>query len=115
LRTRTACLAAALALAAFVSLPAEAGPKKYFLTIVPSAADEALDACGKGYHMAALWEIFDVTQLKYDATRGTTGADAAAGPPAGLLGWVRTGGAVSAANVAGVGNCSGCVSPRAGG
>jgi hypothetical protein len=44
--------------------------------------------------MASLWEIFDVTSLKYDTTLGHTEADSGGGPPAGLLspGWIRTGG-----------------------
>jgi hypothetical protein len=109
-RFRLAALAAALGLAAFASAPAAAGAKKYFLTIDGFAGNAALGACGKGYHMATLWEIYDVTQLKYDAKRGQLRADSGSGPPAELGGWVRTGGAESAADNVGVANCFGWIS-----
>jgi hypothetical protein len=103
--TRTAFAFAILALAAVAAAPAQAGPKKYFLTVDGFPGNAALDACGKGYHMAALWEILDVTQLKYDAKRGQVREDSGSGPPAELGGWVRTGGVSGAANNVGVANC----------
>jgi len=42
---------AAVALPALASAPAGAGAKKYFLTPENIPANEAPDACGKGYHM----------------------------------------------------------------
>ena len=33
------------------------------------------DACGKGYHVASLWEIFDFTALQYDKKRGPRAHD----------------------------------------
>jgi hypothetical protein len=104
-RFRVAALAAALGLATFASAPATAGAKKYFLTVDGFPGNAALDACGKGYHMATLWEIYDVTQLKYDAKRGQVREDSGSGPAAELGGWVRTGGVGSTANNVGVANC----------
>ena len=104
MHSRTALLAA-LALAAFASLPAEAGAKKYFLTVDSFPVNEVLGACGKGYHMATLWEIFDPTQLTYDAKRGQTAEDSGSGPAAGIYGWIRTGGPAATISSAGGGNC----------
>lgn len=105
MQMRTALLAA-LALGALASAPASAGAKKYFLTLDGFLASEALGACGKGYHMAALWEIRNVTLLKYDTQRGQTAADSGSGPPASSYGWVRTGGGASVLSNPGVGNCN---------
>jgi hypothetical protein len=106
MQPRISALLTVLVLASLASAPATAGGKKYFLTVDSFAGNEALLACGKGYHMAALWEIHEPTLLKYDAKRGETRADSGSGPAAELGGWVRTGGAASAANNPGVANCS---------
>jgi hypothetical protein len=106
MRMRTALLVA-LALGALASAPASAGAKKYYLTVDTFLANQALDACGKGYHMATLWEIRNVTLLKYDTKRGQTAADSGSGPPAGSGGgWIRTGGGASTVSNPGVGNCN---------
>jgi hypothetical protein len=74
----------------------------YYLTASTVAdAGFALEACADGYHMAALWEILDVSNLTYNTSLGFQHAlgDGGAGPPTGKVasGWVRTG------NIAGVG------------
>jgi hypothetical protein len=89
-----------------VPAPAGAGAKRYFLTTGSFAGNAALTACGKGFHMASLWEILDPTVLRYDAKRGDTREDSGSGPAAELGGWVRTGTASSASANAGVGNCN---------
>jgi hypothetical protein len=104
--SRRTCLWVALALATLGSVPAAAGGKKYFMTLGTFTGAAALEACGKGYHMASLWEIFEISQLKYDAKRGHTREDSGSGPPGELLAWIRTGGASTAINTPGVGNCS---------
>jgi hypothetical protein len=48
-------------------------------------------SCASGYHMASLYEILDPTVLTYRKGLGYTQADDGAGPPIGVLGWVRTG------------------------
>jgi hypothetical protein len=50
---------------------AAAGPKKYFLTPNDYPTHEAGVTCGKGFHMASLFEILDPTQLSYDTKRAT--------------------------------------------
>ena len=104
--SRMTCLWGALALAAFASAPAAAGGKKYFMTPDTFTGAAALDACGKGYHMSSLWEIFEISQLKYDTKRGHAREDSGSGPPGALLAWIRTGGASSAINTPGIANCS---------
>src|SRR5262249_46077726 len=67
----------------------------------------ALQACFFGFHMASLWEIFNLTTLDY----GFPGLDfrqddSGFGPPTLVQGWIRTG-YFSAGNsaVAGLDNC----------
>jgi hypothetical protein len=69
----------------------------------------ALKACASpGYHMASLWEISDVSTLKYDTQLGFTLPDSGSGPPAGRSGWIRTGSSASkGAMTPGQANCNG--------
>jgi hypothetical protein len=68
-------------------------PRKFYLTQGFFTGSQALTACADGYHMASLWEIFDVTSLRYDTTLGLTIPDSGFGPPAAgfAFGWIRTG------------------------
>jgi hypothetical protein len=66
------------------------GARQFYLTRSRVQGDEALTACAPGYHMASLWEIHDVTYLKYNTALGETQADSGLGPPS-AGGWVRTG------------------------
>ena len=65
---------------------------RYYLTNDTFDGVHVLNACSEGFHTASLWEIFDTTQLKYDTALGVTRADSGQGPPAGIEGWIRTGG-----------------------
>jgi hypothetical protein len=73
--------------------------RKYFLTKTQVQGNQALQAClaVPGYHMASLWEIYNVSTLQYDTTNGLTSGDSGSGPPtmtnsgAVAHGWVRTG------------------------
>jgi hypothetical protein len=105
---------ASLALATLIASSASAAPKRYFLTVDAFPASQALGACGKGFHMAALWEIFDVTQLRYDTKRGQTRTDSGAGPAAGVRGWIRTGGVSGGADQVGIANCAAWTSDAGG-
>jgi hypothetical protein len=68
--------------------------------------DDALTACAAGYHMASLWEIYDVSNLAYDTVLGYTGSDSGEGPPTNMLGWVRTGYHTADGDATpGIGNC----------
>ncbi|MBN1640529.1 MAG: hypothetical protein JXA09_04770 [Anaerolineae bacterium] len=93
--------------AAFLSL----APRAFYLTDGVHDAKGALGACDEGYHMAALWEIRDVSRLVYDKARGYLAADGGAGPPSAVPGWVRTGYWESiGVSGPGVGNCQGWTS-----
>ena len=79
--------------------------RKFFLTTGGYTGANADSACGTGFHIASLWEIFDVTSLEYDFARGE-GTDDRGGPPAGTNGWIRSGTAPSTSDLAGIGNCN---------
>ena len=96
------------------SLPAAAAGKKYFLTPEAFAMGDVRDACGKGYHVASLWEIFDFTALQYDTKRGHALMTGSGGPPSDIYGWIETAGDDSASTVVGFGNCLGFTSSDAG-
>ncbi|HHO47724.1 MAG TPA: hypothetical protein ENN06_04615 [Desulfobacteraceae bacterium] len=59
------------------------GRKIFYLTAANYHTNEALTACGAGYHMASLWEILNVTNLvyEYDNPAAYTKADSGYGPP----------------------------------
>jgi hypothetical protein len=81
--------------------------RKFYLTKTGFTGSQALTACAKKYHMASMWEIFDVSTLRYDTENGLTVADSGSGPPAVFSGWIRTG--ISSDNsspIAGIANCS---------
>ena len=90
--------------------PARADSKKglrtFYLTKDFHDGSQALTACAPGFHMASLWEIFDPSNLRYDATLGFTRDDSGSGPPQGSFGWIRTGTGATTSNFAGVGNCN---------
>jgi hypothetical protein len=73
--------------------------RKFYLTVNQFDGNEALTACAGGYHMASMWEILDVTNLRYVTTLGFTRDDSGFGPPAFNqvdlvvtgIGWIRTG------------------------
>lgn len=64
-------------------------------------------ACASGYHMASLWELYDVSNLTYDYDHpaARTQADSGYGPPSYWYGWVRTGYNSSGDSTTGTGNC----------
>ncbi|TKJ29784.1 MAG: hypothetical protein CEE40_07440 [Chloroflexi bacterium B3_Chlor] len=68
-------------------------PGSYYLTDDTHDGNEALVACAAGYHMAALWEIWDVSNMTYNTSLGyqIVGGDQGDGPPTDVGGWVRTG------------------------
>jgi hypothetical protein len=81
-------------------------PRRFYLTNSWHKGNEALSACATGYHMASLWEIHDLSNLKYDTTLGFTRSDAGSGPPANSYGWVRTGWDANETNLPGSSNCN---------
>jgi hypothetical protein len=76
-----------------LAVASEAAPKpsrSFYITKHTFTGSQALTACANGYHMASLWEIFDVSNLRYDTTLGQTKDDSGSGPPI-MDGWIRTG------------------------
>jgi hypothetical protein len=85
---------------------AKTKPRKFYITQTEVTGGQALTACADGYHMASLWEIFEVSNLRYDTTLGFTQADSGFGPPARFSGWIRTGvSSFGTTGIAGVDNC----------
>ena len=114
-------LVGALALASVVWAAPEKGPSQaplawiammpgsYYLTGDTYEGNEALTACADGYHMASLWEIWDVSNLRYDTDLGYcwSPGDCGEGPPTTVFGWVRSGGLASIGTVCpGRDNCA---------
>jgi hypothetical protein len=85
-----------------------ASGRSYYLTSSTAYYDgsEALTACADGYHMASLWEIWDVSNLTYNASLGWSFVGGDGVPPRGMYGWVRTGGPSSVSSTPGEGNCA---------
>lgn len=47
--------------------------------------------CADGFHFASMWEILDVSHLRYMTALGYVLSDSGQGPPSARNGWVRTG------------------------
>jgi hypothetical protein len=79
----------------------------YYMSTDFFQGNQALTACERGFHMASLWEIFNLSLLTYDTSRGFTSPDSGFGPPSGLFAWIRTGrGSHSVTGQPGVDNCA---------
>jgi hypothetical protein len=75
--------------------------RSFYLTKTFHQGNNALRACSAGYHMASLWEVYNVSTLKYETILGATAPDSGSGPPtfkldqfnayARAVGWIRTG------------------------
>jgi hypothetical protein len=65
--------------------------RTFYVTQTTHRGNQTLTACSSGYHMASLWEIFDMSNLRYDTQLGMTAEDSGFGPPTQTLGWIRTG------------------------
>jgi hypothetical protein len=80
--------------------------RQFYLTEAAPKGNQALTACAAGFHMASLWELYDVT-MRYAADQPAfLNADSGEGPPFGPNGWVRTGGSSSTTDQVGLGNCA---------
>jgi hypothetical protein len=79
--------------------------KRFYLTTNNVQGNTALSACATGFHMASMWEIFDLGNVTYDLALGRTTADSGDGPPTAIDGWVRTGFSADASTTIGHGNC----------
>jgi hypothetical protein len=82
-----------------------ASGRRFYLTKNVADGAHALEACASGYHMASLWEMYDVSNLRYDRILGFVQTDSGFGPPSGAFGWVRTGAHADVAQT-GLANCN---------
>jgi hypothetical protein len=64
--------------------------RRYYLTQSFSAGNHGATGCTAGFHMAAVFELIDLSDLKYDTALGRTSQDSASGPPT-SVGWIRNG------------------------
>lgn len=80
--------------------------RQFYLTTTTVVGNAAITACAAGYHMASMWEIFEVSTLKYNTGIGYTATDSGSGPPASIAGWIRTGVPSFTNTVPGNANCS---------
>jgi hypothetical protein len=97
-----------------VAAEAAKEPHKFYLTQGTFTGLQATTACASGYHMASLWEIFDVTNLKYDTTLGFIKDDSGSGPISFVFGWIRTGeDSNSTSGFPGIDNCNAWTSDSA--
>lgn len=79
----------------------------YYLSATDHSGADTDSACDSGFHMASLYEVVDVSNLRYDTGRGTSKDDSGSGPPSyPTSGWVRTGSYASNVGGAGFANCS---------
>lgn len=71
--------------------------RSFYLRASPlTSPSQAPGACASGYHMASLWELLDVSNVRYatehpDALNRSGSDDQGDGPPSNVDGWVRTG------------------------
>ena len=89
--TAAALVGGLLLMQTLIAPVAFAGPREFYLTKTSFDGAHALTACASGFHMASLWEIFNVSVLEYDTSLGFTSADSGFGPPTVQNGWIRTG------------------------
>jgi hypothetical protein len=67
------------------------GRKLVYATTTQFNGANADTACAPGFHMAALYEIFDSSEWEYDTARGLVNTDSGQAWPTGFPGWIRTG------------------------
>jgi hypothetical protein len=73
------------------------GARRFYLTSQPVTGSQPLGACTTGFHMAAFWELQDLSVLEYAPHLGKAGFDTGRGAP-NEPGWARTGVANSTAS-----------------
>lgn len=79
--------------------------RRFYITFDSFSGGAALDACDAGFHMASMWELLDVTQLRFDAARSYGAGDRGEGPPNVFSGWIRTGQFAGSSSTPGQANC----------
>ena len=80
--------------------------RRFYLTNNTFSGSQPISACYDGFHFASAWEMAEMGALAYDKSLGYSIADSGEGPPAGVSGWVRTGGIASTSGSIGTINCN---------
>jgi len=80
--------------------------RKYYMTQTSYTGSQAASACASGYHMAAIFEIADPSNLEYNPDLGIQLDDSGYGPPSGFVAWVRTGHSADTGSTPGQANCN---------
>lgn len=91
------------------TLQTTADPRRaFYLTNSEVTGIGAPVFCDSGYHFASLWEILDVSNLRYatENPNAYTKADSGQGPPSFEYGWVRTGSNAGTSGSPGFANCN---------
>ena len=100
-------LAAGAAIASYFARPRQASPNAESLDVPQSPAawvarsfylskagvpgGSAASACSVGFHMASIYEVLNVSALRYNTALGLETGDSGQGPPGLSLGWAKTG------------------------
>jgi hypothetical protein len=81
--------------------------RPFYLTQSLHQGSTVLSACQAGFHMASLWEILSVSDLRYatEVSDAAIQADSGQGPPSDLGGWIRTGWLSNSGTIPGNANC----------
>ena len=89
------------------AVSATGGGRHFYLSTANYNPTQAPTACALGYHLASLWELYDVSNLTYDYDHPAAyvKVDSGYGPPSNWYGWVRTGYDSSGDSTTGTGNC----------
>ena len=91
---------------ALIAAAVAAGSRPWFyLTTTRYTGAEAATACDAGFHMASMWEILDVSNLRYDTVRGYTDPGGDGGPPIDFNGWIRVASTPFGGDIIGLANC----------
>jgi hypothetical protein len=87
--------------------------RKYYLTNrifnganADGSDGNGADTCAQGYHFASLWELLDLSNMKYNEAFGQSNDDSGYGPPSSIAGWARTGYTLNSSGTPGQGNCN---------
>jgi hypothetical protein len=89
--SRTAAASQTVGSADVSQSPAGWTARGFYLTKASVSGGAATAACSPGFHMASLYEVLNVSALRYDTTLGLKSGDSGHGPPALAFGWIRTG------------------------
>jgi hypothetical protein len=65
--------------------------RSFYLSKTSVPGGMAATSCSPGFHMASIYELLNVSTLRYEITLGLRSVDSGEGPPGLSFGWARTG------------------------